>query len=170
MITGHSGGNQEDLRMVAYAFMEKFPMIIEIRADPELVKGKFTGDHAGKFEISQLMYIRPDLIDISKLNRQHEDDRLGRFALGENACEASFEFGKEIMEACITETSRMVEMMQKKINKELPVKHISFQQVEAIWKDIIIKKKQWSTYNLHPDQLPAGEHSTWKIYEAPAKQ
>ncbi len=60
VISGHSGGNQDDLRMVAATFMEFFPMKVEVRADPELVKGRFEGDHAGKYEISQLMFIRPE--------------------------------------------------------------------------------------------------------------
>ncbi|PAM94476.1 hypothetical protein B4N84_12485, partial [Flavobacterium sp. IR1] len=37
VISGHAGGNQEDLRLVASAFMDKFSMRIEVRADPELV-------------------------------------------------------------------------------------------------------------------------------------
>src|SRR5690606_20057484 len=79
VLSGHSGGNQEDLRMVASSFMEKFSMKVEVRADPELVKDQYEGDHAGKYEISQLMYIRPNLIDMSKIQRQFENESLGRF-------------------------------------------------------------------------------------------
>lgn len=166
VITGHSGGNQEDLRMIASAFMKEFPLKIEIRADPELVKGKYEGDHAGKFEISQLMYIRPDLIDMSKISRHHEDKNLGRFALGLDAQEASPGLGKEIMDACVLEASQIAENLKSIIiNEDFP--HINFQQVENIWKKILSQRKSWSTYNLHQGQKPSGNESQWKIYESP---
>lgn len=149
VITGHSGGNQEDLRMVAAAFMEKFSMKVEVRADPELVKGQYEGDHAGKYEISQLMYIRPDLIDMSKITRQYEEGSLGRFALGEDAAKASPELGEKIMEACIEETCKIAENISEVIDGNSPAEHIDFEQIERIWESIFAQKANWVTYNLH---------------------
>lgn len=167
VITGHAGGNQEDMRLVAATFMEKYPLIIEVKTDPELVKGKFEGDHAGKFEISQLMYIRPDLIDMSKISRQKEDKKLGRFALGEDASEATFQLGKEIITACIEETCRIVERLQQAGEEVRLYEKLSFQQMEVLWEEILSKRKQWSTWNLHRGQEPSPEGSKWKIQEKP---
>lgn len=166
-ITGHAGGNQEDLRLVASAFMNHFPIKVEVRADPELVKDRYEADHAGKYEISQLMYIRPDLIDMTKISRQYEDKSLGRFALGLDAAEASPELGREIMEACIGETCRIVEELNSSIDPNVPVEHINFEQIESIWKDISAQRNNWATYKLHAGQSPVTAGSRWKIYERP---
>ncbi|MCL6217015.1 creatininase family protein [Zunongwangia pacifica] len=165
VISGHAGGNQEDLRLVASTFMEHYNMKVEIRADPELVKEKYEGDHAGKYEISQLMYIRPDLIDMSKISRQFKDETLGRFALGTDASEASPELGKKIINSCINETCRIAGNLIRSIDKKAPVKTIDFEQIEELWKKIAREQRDWTTWNLHKGQNPAGEGSRWKKYE-----
>lgn len=169
VITGHAGGNQEDLRMVASAFMKKFSMKVEVRADTELVKDKYEADHAGKYEISQLMYIRPDLIDMSKISRQYEDRSLGSFALGHDAAEASPELGKKIMDVCIRETCKIANNLSHINNKTSAVGHINFEQIELIWKDIFAKRNNWATNKLHQGQNPVEPVSKWKIYESPTQ-
>jgi len=166
-ISGHSGGNQEDLRMVAKAFMKKNPMRVKVRTDPELVKGKYKGDHAGKYEISQLMHIRPDLVDMSKISRQYETGSLGRFALGHDASEASPELGNEIMDACVEETCKIADELWLEIDRNCILNHIGFQQIELIWKDLVAQRKHWATYRLHEGQVGLDESSKWKIYETP---
>lgn len=167
VISGHAGGNQEDLRMTANAFMKKNLMKVEVWADPELVKDKYTGDHAGQYEISQLMHIRPDLVDMSKISRQHETGSLGRFALGCDASEASPELGKKIMDACIEETCKITNDFCRKIDRSASLEHIEFKQIELIWKELVAQRKKWASYRLHDGQIPASESSKWKIYESP---
>jgi creatinine amidohydrolase len=168
VITGHSGGNQEDLRMVAAAFMDQFPLKVEVRADPELVAGRYEGDHAGKYEISQLMHIRPDLVDMARISRPQEDTLLGRFALGPDAAEASPELGREIMEACIEEACQIAENLQEKIISQDPGPPIDFAQTEKVWEQIAARRKSWFSYSLHPGQQPASAGSRWKKYEIPS--
>lgn len=167
VITGHAGGNQEDLRLVASAFMDHFPVKVEVRADPELVKDRYTGDHAGKYEISQLMYIRPDLIDMTKISRQYEDKSLGRFALGLDAAEASPELGREIMTACIEEASSIAEALKSSMDMDVPVEHINHEQTASLWRNIFAQRSNWATHKLHPEQSPLREGAKWKIYESP---
>ena len=167
VITGHAGGNQEDLRRVASAFMEKFPMRIEVRADPELVKGKYEGDHAGKYEISQLMHIRPELVDMSRISRQHEDKSLGRFALGHDAADASPELGKEIMDACTAAVSKIADNLLREMDLDYQPERINYAQMEDLWGALISKRRSWATYNLHEGQKPASPESGWKDYEKP---
>lgn len=165
VISGHAGGNQEDLRMVASTFMKKSSMKIEVRADPELVKGEYIGDHAGKYEISQLMYIRPDLINMSKISRQYEDKLLGRFALGNDALQASPELGKKIMKACIKKTCEIADNLNQLIDKNIVIDHMNFEQIELLWRDIVAKKNKWVTNKLRNGQSQLGLKSKWKIYE-----
>lgn len=151
VITGHAGGNQKDLRIVAQAFMNRFPVKIEVRADPELVAGKYEGDHAGKYEISQLMYLRPELIDMSKISRQYEDKTLGRFALGLNAAEASVEFGKRIIKACVSEACQIAENLHHQMDKFSKIDPIDFAQIEEIWNEVIADKESWATYRIEQE-------------------
>ncbi|MEH6679475.1 MAG: creatininase family protein [Sediminicola sp.] len=165
IITGHAGGNQEDLRLAASIFMEHYSMKVEVRADPELVQGKYKSDHAGKYEISQLMYIRPDLVDMSKIEAQFSDTNLGRFALGPDAADASPEWGKEIMDACVEETCAIAAKINASIDKNKNVGNIDYAQMENLWHKLKSRRKDWTTWNLHKGQTPAGEGSRWKAYE-----
>lgn len=167
VITGHSGGNQDDLRIMTTAFMEEFPLKIEVRADPELVEGKYEGDHAGKYEISQLMYIRPDLINMDKIQRQYEDKSLGRFALGADAIEATPELGKKIIDACIEETCEITNSLNQGIDRNRPLEHINFKQIESIWQSLYPQRATWTSYNLHKGQQTVSNKSIWKPYEKP---
>ena len=67
VLTGHHG-NQADLRLVAEEFMASRRVRIVTVSDPELVKGIYPGDHAGRYELSQLLHVRPDLIDLQRIS------------------------------------------------------------------------------------------------------
>ena len=81
------------------AFADAFAIEHFVCADPELVEAH-QGDHAGRFEISQLLAIRPDLVDMGRVGRTASDP-LGRFAQNPDAGEASAALGMEILEAQI---------------------------------------------------------------------
>ncbi len=69
MVVSGQNGAQGDLRLVADEFMSIVPVPVVVQSDPELVRGTFPGDHAGRYELSQLLHIRPDLVDLSRLDR-----------------------------------------------------------------------------------------------------
>ncbi|HSJ66094.1 MAG TPA: creatininase family protein [Anditalea sp.] len=147
IITGHAGGNQKDLNMVAEEFMKISPMKIIVKADPELVEGKYIADHAGKYEISQLLFLRPDLVNMEKISSQYEEDNdLGRFALGDDANEANPSYGKSIMEECCIHTENLVKQMLPTLDDVIPEK-ISSEQISNIWSEILIQKNKWFTNN-----------------------
>ena len=166
VISGHAGGNQEDLRLVASAFMNKFSMRIEVRADPELVEDQYEGDHAGKYEISQLMHIRPDLIDMTKISKQFEEKSLGRFAIGIDADQASSQLGKKIIGLCIERTCEIADEITISIAQNKKFSRIDFEEIEDLWKKIERQQKNWTTWNLHEGQSPAGNDSSWKTHES----
>lgn len=158
VLSGHSGGNQKDLRLAAEAFMSRFPEVeVWVRSDPELVEDRYEGDHAGKYEISQLMYIRPELIEMDKKALQNEPGSGGRLALGADAGEASPELGKRIMEACLAsmveKANRMKSDLRMKAKEdEAAIPTISYADVEAIWSEVSHRADKWVTANPWPSQ------------------
>lgn len=56
-VSGHAGGSQNDLRRVATVFSKVAGIPVTVRTDPEW--GGYPGDHAGAYEISQLLAIHP---------------------------------------------------------------------------------------------------------------
>lgn len=145
-ISGHHGGNQVDLRMVAREFCAEYPITVHVHSDPELVEGQFPGDHAGRYEISQLLYLRPDLMDMSRVGRVNSDP-LGRFAQGTDAAEASVDYGRQIMEASLDTIGTWVSAFQSNSAAfELPF--VQFQALEPIWQRIAAQSPDWRTLNL----------------------
>lgn len=161
VLTGHSGGNQEDYRLVAECFMRSVPVDIVVKSDPELVTGIYEGDHAGKYEISQLLYIHPELMAMDRL-QDPKTDALGRFAQGEDASEATEEFGKRVIEASIASMGNTIEGMQQ--HKSAGHK-IDYMETELIWKEILGRMSEWVTLKPRQGQVKVSKHSQWLPYE-----
>ena len=144
-ISGHHGGNQEDLRLVAREFCAEYPITVHVHSDPELVADKYPGDHAGRHEISQLLYLRPELMDMARVGRV-ETDPLGRFAQNPDAAEASTEYGQQIIEASLDTIGEFVADFQPQaIETDIPF--ISFEEIEPIWEQIQAQSANWRTLN-----------------------
>lgn len=171
VLSGHSGGNQLDLRQVADIFMNRFPAVeVWVRSDPELVEGLYEGDHAGKYEISQLMYIRPELIEMDKATLADLHGSGGRLALGSDAGEASPELGKEIMEACLESMVEEATRMKSEPRSEVQsgaasIPRISYADIEAIWSEVSANADKWVTANPWSSQRSVSPESQWKPYE-----
>lgn len=161
IITGHSGGNQCDLRTVASAFTEATDFPVHLASDPEFVEGKHSGDHAGVYEISQLMYIRTELVDLSLINRQHEPNSGGRLALYSSAAQATPEYGKQIMEDILA----AIELKQKELlaqcSKTSEHPRISMQTTEDIWQKLSPTVHSWTSNNHYPVQPQLTPDSIW---------
>jgi creatinine amidohydrolase len=170
-VSGHSGGNQEDLRLAARRFSEATGIPVCVASDPELVEGSFVGDHAGKYEISQLLYLRPDLIDMKKAYLSSVPGSGGRLALGEDYKEASAELGQQIMHAALKKLGEVAAELAKKFSsyaklehgEQLP--HITYEQVEQIWLEIKEERASWTSCSPKPGQLSVSDESRWKSYE-----
>ena len=144
-ISGHAGGNQSDFQLVADCFMQSVEIEVIVMADPDLVKDRFRGDHAGKYEISQLLYIRPELIQLNRLERMHTD-RLKRYAQGQDASLASVEYGKEIIEASLLKIEAIISSISNNASDKTKLGYV---QTENIWNKIMDKKQQWVTLRPH---------------------
>jgi creatinine amidohydrolase len=143
VVSGHNGA-QADLRLVAAEFMKLVPVPVIVHSDPELVAGRYPGDHAGKFELSQLMYCRPELVDLSRVPRTAHH-RVGRFAQGPDAGEASAEYGKLIIEAMIDRVGELVATADPPV-AEVPF--LSFADVEPAWAAVSAVQGDWVSLGL----------------------
>lgn len=80
LVTGHYGGLENDLRLLGEYYLRKTrsPLRLYACADWELMRFEdYKGDHAGACETSQLMALRPDLVDVS---RKESDSTSGPWA------------------------------------------------------------------------------------------
>jgi creatinine amidohydrolase len=165
VVSGHSGGNQEDLRTAAKIFMQHVPVTIWIKSDPELVEGIYKGDHAGKYEISQLLYLRPELIDFSAIDYEAQSGSGGRLALGHDWREANPEMGEEIMEACLERVcSEATRWKQHRVHPQ-SIENINYDLMEKITQELMNTKAAWITNKPNPKQQPVSPNSQWKRYE-----
>ena len=142
MVVSGQNGAQGDLRLVAEEFTKIAGVPVVVRSDPELVRGTFPGDHAGKYELSQLLYIRPDLVDLTRLDRVSSDP-LGRFAQGPDAHEATAEFGKQVIEAQI---ARVGELAAEAGLGPAGLPFLSFEDMEPTWTVIQAQQPSWVSY------------------------
>ena len=165
VITGHGGGNERDLQTWGKAFFERFGMPVQVLMSMELTPDH-RGDHAGKYEISALWYVRPELVDMSLLNRQHEEGSGGRLALGPNAGEATQEYGVEVItEALENLEQRVAELRAVASEAELPP--ITYEPVEALYTELYQHMDTWVTLSPRPNQKAVSAESRWKPYEKP---
>lgn len=163
-LSGHAGGNQKDLQSVADTLAKRRDIKVIAHADPELVEGTYEGDHAGKYEISQLLYLNPELIDLSRVDRQKTDDHLGRFAIGDDAIEATAELGKDIMDLCVSDLAKKTEaVIGTGLAKE--IEPISIEETMDVWDEVLSNNKNWVTHNPLDSQKPVSKDSKWKPFE-----
>lgn len=140
VLSGHNA-NQADLRMVAEAFAAHHPIAHFVRSDPELVAGRFKGDHAGRYELSQLLHIRPDLVAMDRASWVASNP-LGRFAQNPDVSEASVEEGEAIIEASLTAIGHAVDGLTFGPS---PRPFLPMSAMEPIWAEIAARKADWVT-------------------------
>lgn len=146
VISGHNG-SQQDLRMVADAFAHTYPIAHFVRSDPELVRGQFHGDHAGRYELSQLLAIRPDLVAMERAPRVATDP-LGRFAQNPDVAEATAEEGRAILDAALAAIGAAVQALRYDLP---PLPFIPMKDMEPLWQHILSQRAAWATLQ---DRLP----------------
>ncbi len=139
-VSGHHGGSQNDLRLVGDAFSGATGVPVVVKTDPEWCEGHYVNDHAGKYEISQLMAIYPESIDLGLLNRMNEPGSGGRLALNPDAGESSAEHGQAINEAIIEAIGAAVGSLEM---GPVLTEPLTYYATEAIWKAILSENSGW---------------------------
>ena len=169
-ISGHSGGSQNDLRLAAAAFTAATGVTVIVKTDSELVEGLYTGDHAGRFELSQLLAIRPDLVDLSLLHRGQEPDSGGRLALGDDAAEATAEHGHAINEAILASIGRTLATLRDSFpassTSPAPASPLlNYADIERIRATLPPGAAGWQSSSPAPGQSAVPADSLWQPFE-----
>jgi creatinine amidohydrolase len=168
-ISGHSGGSQEDLRRVAGAFTAATKIAVIVKSDPECISELHAGDHAGRYEISQLLAINPAWVDLSLLRRGDQPGAGGRLALGDDAGEASVAFGQTINEAIIAAIGRIVIDTSVADSATIRPEHLTYAVMEKIWAELETTLPRWTSVSPKSGQALAPNGSKWKVHERVAE-
>jgi creatinine amidohydrolase len=167
VVSGHSGGNQFDLRRVAEVFTRRTTIPVWVASDPELVSDLFKGDHAGKYEISQLIYLRPDLVDRNKAILAIKSGTGGSFAIGQDADQADEQLGEAIMRGCLEALIFESENMKgaaSRVRRLVSLK-LTFEITDNMWQEIWQARAHWRTSKPSENQTPVSSTSQWLPYE-----
>lgn len=141
VVSGHNGA-QADLRFVADEFMKIADVDIVVNSDPELVRGVISGDHAGRFELSQLMHARPELVNLTHV--VETTDEYGPMAQGHDAHEATAEYGQYILELMIDRVGQLLESAEASSPPgRTPHRFLTFDDVEPAWECVDAAREQW---------------------------
>lgn len=160
LITGHYGGLEGDLRLLCEYYTRRTgsPLRLFAGADPELIRVPgYGGDHAGVTETSQMLAIRPDLMDLS---REAKDWPTGRWAgcdfPSPDGRSPSAEVGEQIV---ASQVARLGEIQRELLESRKPKpgwQAPSFNDTEALWQrfETLTRKYWWCSLTL--DELEAG--------------
>lgn len=165
VITGHAGGNENDLRLVASRFSAEFGFRTIVCTDGELAAGKYYGDHAGRYELSQLMYLRPELVNLKLAALAEQPGSGGSLAIGHDAMEASPELGRSIIEDSLDRMGQLVS--EAKGAESRSSERISIQRTEKVWVRIWEDRKQWRTSGLSEREQALPATSIWREDHSP---
>jgi creatinine amidohydrolase len=118
LVTGHYGGPERTIRLLCEYYLRRTgsPIRLHAVADWELIRFEnYRGDHAGVTETSQLMTIRPDLVDLDRRSVQSElgtryagtefptkDGSMPNWQLGENIIQSQIERLGEIKDELLS--------------------------------------------------------------------
>ena len=91
---------------------------------------------------SQLLYIRPDLVDMTRLDRVSSDP-LGRFAQNPDADEATGTTAGRVIEAMI---DRIGELAGQAGAGPPDLPFLSFDDVEPAWAAVQDRRQSWVSY------------------------
>jgi creatinine amidohydrolase len=163
-LTGHGGGNEHDLRTWGDAFTARFGLPVTTLMQFELAPG-FRGDHAGRYEVSLLWHLRPELVDMTRLDHAADPQRGGRLAQGEDAAVASPEYGAAIFAQVVETLGARVAALRARAAQAVVTPRIDHAAIEALYAELRASARSWVTMNPRPGQPAVSETSQWKPYE-----
>jgi creatinine amidohydrolase len=142
LVTGHYGGLELDMRLVAEHYSACRPLRTAAVADCELIRyGAYRGDHAGPCETSQLWALRPDLVDMARLPTSAP----GRWTFGSTpeASRASRAEGRRIVDSQVRSLGQLSDRLLKEAETQPAATWYSFEAADAIWQRILSTEKDW---------------------------
>jgi creatinine amidohydrolase len=154
LVTGHYGGLESDLRLLCeyYVRRTRSPLRLHACADWELIHFEdYKGDHAGVCETSQLMALRPELVDVSRKETESTSGPwAGTVFPDKRGRSPSRELGEKIVESQV----RCLGEIQKELLAAFPEcgerRAPGMAEAEDIWHrfDRISRKYWWMSTTL----------------------
>jgi len=140
-VTGHYGLEQVlTLKREAVKFMRRSNVIVFPIAEYEVVTDKgYRGDHAAKWETSILWFLRPELVDMSKLPSREKPLTVFDHGIGgeDPRVHASQKLGEEIVNAIV---DRIAEVALRLLKETSPFQRSMF--LGALSKQVWILEKK----------------------------
>ncbi len=178
LVTGHYGGVEKDMQLLCdfYTYYTGSPMVIEAYADWELIDYEgFMGDHAGVVETSQLMELRPELVDMDRVEKKEKGKRFdrwwgSRFPLSYNEKKnlyPSRELGRSIVDSQIRQMGKKQGEMLKRYKAGKGWEAPDLNIVEEMWTTFErLSRKYWLTSSTGTEYLkskgePAPDFPGW---------
>jgi len=170
LLTGHYGGLEEDMRLLCEYYTRRTgsPLRLRAFADGELIRYEdFHGDHAGICETSQLIALRPDMVDLS---RKESESPVGPwigtdFPLPDGSM-PSCELGEKIVRSQI---ESLREIVHKELNAYKPIPGWvppNQYEVADIWNRFALLTRKYWWCSLTLDEFKRGERCPFPGWEA----
>jgi creatinine amidohydrolase len=141
-VTGHYGGIEVDMKQVCVIYSQHRPLRTAALADGEAIRYKdYGGDHAGRCETSQLLALRPELVDVSRI--PDEPFEGVRFAAPYNAREASRVEGEGIVASQVEFLGRLADELLRQSGEQPASERITWDEAEEIWGEVLADRANW---------------------------
>ncbi len=170
LITGHYGGPEHDLRLLCEYYLRRTnaPLRLFASDDADLIRlSGFGGDHAGVTETSQLMAIRPELVD---LRRRAEGWPSGRWAgvdfSAAGGREPDAQTGRRLIEAQVERLGRVQDELLRQYRPREGYRAPSQTDADALWSRFEgLTRKYWRC-SLTLDENAKGRFPDFPGWEA----
>jgi len=148
-VTGHYGGIEVDMKQVCSIYSAHRPLRAVALADWEAIRYRdYRGDHAGKCETSQLMALRPELVDLTRMPGEPYEGVV--FASPSNARESSRREGEAIVASQVDYLKRLSDALLRQAESQPAGERISWADAEAIWSKMSADRDAW--ISTHPPE------------------
>lgn len=146
-VTGHYGGIEVDMKQVCALYSAHRPLRAIALADWEAIRYKdYHGDHAGRCETSQLMALRPELVDLTRMPGEPYDGVI--FASPSDARASSRREGEAIVASQVEYLKRLSDELLRQAEALPAGERISWADAEAIWAEMLADRDAW--ISTHP--------------------
>ncbi len=168
LVTGHYGGLENDMRLLCEFYTRKTgsPIKLAAIADWEAIQYEdFAGDHGGLCETSQLMALRPELVDLS---RKESDARPWAGMAFPTAGDKmpSAELGEAIIASQVRRLGEMQRELLSSYEQRPRWQAPSLTEVAALWNSFekMTRKYWWCSLTL--DELLSGKRVEFPGWDA----
>lgn len=161
IVSGHSGAHAADLAKIVADFGNHFGFACRYVTDFDLAMPEFSPDHAGFYELSLLMHLRPELVDSGRIRNGAVG--AAAFALDPSAIKASARAGRRIFSHLVARLAALNRQMADRPLRVAPP--ITISTIEDYWDKVSRHAPSWHCARPREGQAPVPSGSRWKSGE-----